>query len=85
MSVENSYFSLSRARALALPFLLRASLTCRSRTAEASTMLRTMKRFTALSLGTRTPDDSQRTRLTCWVGWLVGEGEERGEGKKKKE
>jgi hypothetical protein len=30
-----------------------------------STMLRTMKRFTALSLGTSAPLDSQNTRLTC--------------------
>ena len=32
-----------------------------------STMLRTMKRFTALSLGTSAPLDSQNTRLTCTV------------------
>ena len=31
-----------------------------------STMLRTRKRFTALSLGTMEPEDSQNTRLTCW-------------------
>ena len=30
-----------------------------------STMLRTRKRFTALSLGTMEPDASQNTRLTC--------------------
>jgi hypothetical protein len=33
--------------------------------AEASTMFLTMKRLMALSLGTSTPEDSQRTRLTC--------------------
>ena len=38
-------------------------------------MLRTMKRLTALSLGTRTPDDSQRTRLTCWLVERGGEKE----------
>jgi len=38
---------------------------CRSRMAADSTMLRTMKRFTALSLGTSAPLDSQNTRLTC--------------------
>lgn len=32
--------------------------------AEASTMFLTMKRLMALSLGTSTPEDSQRTRLT---------------------
>ena len=31
-----------------------------------STMLRTRKRFTALSLGTMEPEASQNTRLTCW-------------------
>lgn len=36
-----------------------------SRMAEASTMLRTMKRLMALSLGTITPEASQRTRRTC--------------------
>ena len=40
---------------------------CRSRMALASTMLRTMKRLIALSLGTIAPLDSQRTRLTCAV------------------
>jgi hypothetical protein len=33
--------------------------------AEASTMFLTMKRLMALSLGTITPEASQRTRLTC--------------------
>ena len=36
-----------------------------SRMAEASTMLRTMKRLMALSLATSTPEASHRTRLTC--------------------
>ena len=35
-----------------------------SRMADASTMLRTMKRLIALSLATSTPDASQRTRFT---------------------
>jgi hypothetical protein len=38
--------------------------------AEASTMLRTMKRLMALSLGTMAAEDSQRTRLT----WPAGGG-----------
>ena len=38
----------------------------RSRMAADSTMLRTRNRFTALSLGTMEPEDSQNTRLTCW-------------------
>ena len=46
-------------------------------------MLRTMKRLTALSLGTRTPDDSQRTRLTCWV--VERGGERRKEGGRARE
>ena len=33
--------------------------------ADASTMLRTINRLTALSLGTSTPDASHLTRLTC--------------------
>ena len=37
-----------------------------SRMADASTMLRTMKRLMALSLATSTPDASQRTRFTCF-------------------
>ena len=35
-----------------------------SRIADASTMLRTRKRLTALSFGTSTPEASQRTRRT---------------------
>ena len=47
---------------------------CRSRSAADSTMLRTMKRFTALSFGTRAPLDSQNTRLTCREGGGVRQG-----------
>ena len=36
-------------------------------------MLRTRKRFTALSLGTMEPDASQNTRLTCWMRWMRGD------------
>jgi hypothetical protein len=38
---------------------------CKSRIAADSTMFLTTKRFTALSLGTSAPEDSQNTRLTC--------------------
>jgi hypothetical protein len=48
-------------------------------------MFLTMKRFTALSLGTMEPLDSQNTRLTCWFwGDLdVGDGSVEAYGEKK--
>ena len=42
-------------------------------------MLRTMKRFTALSLGTIEPEASQNTRFTCWFR-VFRRGERRVEG-----